>query len=263
VILAVNVGNALISVGLYDKDGKQLAKTLFSSLAHTTSHEYSYKLRCFLRFEGWEPTQIEGAILSPVNPLSSAAVAEAIRLTCGKTPLQVGPGIRTGLDILLKDPASLGADVVAMSVAALHKHKPPLIIVVIGAIAMVFFVTNERGQYVGGAIAPSPRLSLTALSDSAASLPAMAIEAPTRLIGTDTREALNSGIVFGAAAMIKGMVEMMVDKIALPPHNSNVKIVVTGSVAPAIVPYIGIEVEQDADLLLDGLNLLYNRNRRK
>ncbi|MCL2853751.1 MAG: type III pantothenate kinase [Defluviitaleaceae bacterium] len=261
-ILAINAGNSIIHAGLYDKDG-QCAKALFSSRKFVTSYEHSYKLLSFLQSAGCEASQVKGAIISHVNPISGASIAEAVRMTCGVAPMYVGPGIRTGIDIMLKDPASMGADLVAMSVAALNKHEPPIIVVIIGATVLVKFAINEKGRYMGGTIAPSPQLALSALCESAASLPAMAIEAPVRLIGTDTKEAVSSGVVYGTAAMIRGMVEMMIDKIAERPHNNRVKVIITGSVAPAIMPYIGIEAEQDDDLLLDGLNILYHRNRRK
>ena len=262
-ILAVNAGNSIISVGLYEQ-GRQHAKALFSNCNHlATSHEHSYKLVSFIQSAGCEPASVEGAIISPVNPVSSSTIAEAVRLTCGVTPMQVGPGIRTGLDILLKDPATMGADLVAMSVASLYKHAPPIIVVVIGATALVIFGINGKGQYMGGSIAPSPKLALSALCESAAYLPSMTVEPPARLIGMDTREAVNSGVVYGTAAMVRGMVEMMIDKISEKAHNNRVKVIITGSVAPAIVPYIGIEAECDDDLLLDGLSTLYHRNRRK
>lgn len=262
-ILAVNAGNSLVSFGLYE-DNILRTKAVFSNYHETTSDENSYRLRSFMQSAGCELSSVKGAIIAPVNLVSSAAVAEAIHATFGIKALQVGPGIRTGLDILLKDSTTLGADIVATSVAALHKHKPPIIVVIVGATALVFFAINERGQYMGGAIAPSPKLALSALCENAAYLPNMPIEAPTRLIGADTREAISSGVVYGAAAMIRGMVGQMVDKISVNPHNDNTEptIIITGSVAPAIVPYIGIEAEHDPNLLLDGLNILYHRNRK-
>ncbi|MCL2616706.1 MAG: type III pantothenate kinase, partial [Defluviitaleaceae bacterium] len=255
------------SVGLYEKRGKY-AKAMLSGCSTATSYEISYKLQSFFQSAGCEPFQVEGAIISPVNPVTSAAVTEAVKMTCGTTPLIVEPGIRTGLDILLKDPAIMGPDLVAASVAALNKFEPPIIVVVIGATALAIVSINEKGQFMGGAIAPSPQLGLSALCASAAYLPASAIEAPTRLIGTDTKECVNSGIVYGTAAMVRGMAEMMIDKIGESVHNNSVSrgkatLVITGSVAPAIVPYLGIEAEHDPNLLLDGLHILYHRNRRK
>ena len=262
-ILAINAGNSIISAGLYDKDG-QRAKALFSSDNYATGYEHSLKLRDFLQSAGCEPSQVKGAVISPVNPILSSVVSEAVYMISGVVPMHVAPGIRTGVDILLKDPAAMvGPDLVATAAAALHKHSPPIVVVIIGATALVFYAINAQGKYMGGSIAPSPKLALTALCEKAAYLPAMAIEPPARLIGADTKEAINSGIVYGSAAMIKGMVEMMVDKIAEQPHNNRVKVIFTGSVAPAIVPYIDIEAEQDDNLLLDGLNILYYRNKRK
>ena len=260
-ILVVNAGNSVIETGLYNKE-VQLAKALFSNHHAQTSHEYSYMLRNFISSEGYNPQKVEGAVIAPVNPTSSSAISCAVFMTCGVTPLYIGPGIRTGLDILLKDPAEMGADLLAVSVAALHKHKPPLIIVLIGATALVLIAINSKGQYLGGSLAPSPRLSLDALCKAAAYLPSMTIETPSRIIGTNTRDALSSGVVYGTAASVRGMVEMMIDKISEKPHN-NVTTVITGSVAPAITPYIGIEAEYDASLMLDGLNILYHRNKRK
>jgi len=261
-ILAVNASNSLAALGLYDK-GELRAKAMFSSQDRmSTSHEYSYKLASFLSFEGYAPENVEGAIIAPVNPGSSASIAEAVRLVCGVSPLAVGPGIRTGLEILLKDPTAMGADLVAASVAALEKHKPPIVMVIIGATALVIAAINAKGQYMGGTIAPGPRLALSALCESAAYLPSMVIEQPGKLIGSDTREALSSGLVYGTAAMVRGMVEMIVDKIAGLSHNKVASVVITGSVAPDIVPHIGLKAEFDANLILDGLNILYHRNRR-
>jgi len=270
-ILAINAGNALVSMGLYHEN-RLCAKAVFSNYHETTSDENAYRLRSFVQSAGYELGSVKGAIISPVNLISSAAIAEAVCATFGIKALQIGPGIRTGLDILLKDSTTLGADIVATSVAAIHKYPSPIIVIIVGATALTFSAINERGQFMGGAIAPSPKLALSALCESAAYLPTMPIEAPARIIGADTREAINSGVVYGAAATIRGMAELMVDKITANPHNKGMgssqgnaagaKIIITGSVAPAILPYIGIEVEHDENLLLDGLNILYHRNRK-
>ncbi|MCL2619207.1 MAG: type III pantothenate kinase [Defluviitaleaceae bacterium] len=258
-ILAVNAGNVLVSAGVYDR-GAQIAKTQIASHRHTTGYEYSYKFESLFRSAGISAAGITGAIVSPVNPICGAAVAQAVRLACGVTPIKVGPGIRTGLDILLKDPGGMGADLVAVSVAALDRYRPPMVIVFIGAAALVIIAINAKGKYLGGSIAPSPGLALSALCKQAAYLPDMGIEQPVKLIGSDSREAISSGVVYGTAAMVRGMVQMVVDKVRELSDNSEVRVVITGSAAPDILPHIGLEAKFDSELLLDGLNLLYRRN---
>lgn len=281
-IIAMNAGNSILRIGAYNDEGELLATAMFSADTNQTSHELSFKVRSFLQAEGI--SGVCGCIVSAVNPVMGNIVAGALELAVGIVPRFVGPGIKTGLDILVKDPAQLGADLVAAAVAALDKYRPPLVIVSIGVTAITLSGVNKRGQLLGVAIAPSPRISLEALCQKAAYLPEVALEKPGKIVGTDTKEALLSGIIYGSASMI----EVMIDKISKFVHNSDrgavaqaalrghasgadevpIKAVFTGSIAPAILPYIsiknhGLEAEPVfcENLLLDGLFLLYRKNR--
>jgi type III pantothenate kinase len=180
----------------------------------------------------------------------------AIKKLTGKTALVVGPGLKTGLNIKIENPAQTGADLVVGCVAALREHKPPMIVVDMGT-ATTMVVLDASGALVGGSIAPGVKISMDALTERAALLPGLQLDAPKRAIGRNTVDCMRSGIMLGAACQIDGMVERMEAELGM-----KTTVVVTGGIARFVIPMCKTPVVYDKDLLVKGLAHLYRENVR-
>ena len=174
----------------------------------------------------------------------------------GLTPMVVGPGINTGLNIQMDNPASVGSDLIVAAVAALQEYTAPLMLIDMGT-ATTITVVYQGNNYIGGAIIPGVRVSAEALSSRAAQLPGIQLDRPKRAIGKNTIECMRSGIMYGAAAMLDGMVERMEAELGKP-----VTVVATGGIAQFVVPLCKREIKLEKNLLLKGLNLLYKKNKK-
>ena len=177
-----------------------------------------------------------------------------LAIDIGNTNIVIGPGIKTGLNIKIDNPAQLGADLVVDAVAALAKYPRPIVIFDMGT-ATTISVINRAGEMLGGAILPGVRLGLGALSSSAAQLPEISVEAPARVIGTNTVDCMRSGVVFGAAAMLDGMLERIEDEL-----GEACTAVATGGMSGEITRFTRRKVLHDPNLLLEGLRILYQKN---
>ena len=182
---------------------------------------------------------------------------EALRLTLGKEPLLVGPGVKTGLNILSDNPASLGSDLVVNAVAAIAEYPVPLIAIDLDT-ATTLLAVNQKKCFVGSIIAPGVSISARALAESCDQLPQITIEPPRDLIGRNTVDCMKSGVVFGIASMLDGMVERMEQELGGDCH-----VVVTGPMAEVIVPHCKRKMTVDSMLLLKGLRRIYEKNNRK
>jgi type III pantothenate kinase len=181
----------------------------------------------------------------------------AIKKLTGKVSLVVGPGIKTGLDIRLENPAQTGADLVVADVAALQEHKPPLIVIDMGT-ATTMAVLDENGAHIGGCIMPGVRISMDALTDKTALLPGLQLDQPKRAIGRNTVDAMRSGIMMGTACMLDGMVARMEQEL-----GCKTTVIATGGIARFIVPLCKTHIIYDKDLLIKGLAHLYRENKKK
>ena len=169
----------------------------------------------------------------------------------------VGPGIKTGLNIQMENPAQIGSDLIVAAVAALSRFKPPLIIVDMGT-ATTMTAIDKNGTYVGGCISPGPKLSAESLSTRTAQLPAISLESPKKAIGKNTIDAMRSGVMLGSACMVDGMIDRMEEEL-----GGGVTVVATGGIARFVLPMCRRRIEYDRDLLLKGLSILYENNRRE
>jgi type III pantothenate kinase len=252
-ILAVDIGNSNIAFGCVEGDN-----ILFESKIRTettkTSDGYCVDLRILMDVHGVHPSQIEGAIIASVVPEVLNSVKTAIRKLTGKVALVVGPGLKTGLNLAVENPAQTGADIVAGCVAALREHKPPLIVVDMGS-ATTMMVLDKDGNFVGGSISPGVKMSLDALTDRTALLPGLRLDRPKQVIGRNTDDAMRSGIMLGAAAMLDGMSRRMEQEIGM-----TATVIATGTLAKFITPLCSRPVLYDPDLLLKGLAFLYREN---
>ena len=240
-LLALDVGNTNIVIGFLDASGIRNIARLETD-RDKTAHEYAISLRQVIEFSGIAPEDVDGAILSSVVPPINGALVAAVRMITGIRPLVVGPGMKTGLNIALDNPATMGSDLVVGAAAALAMHAPPLIIIDMGT-ATTMTVIDREARVLGGAIIPGVGISL---------------DAPKKCISTDTIEAMRSGSVYGTAAMLDGMIERMEDEL-----GESAAVIATGGLGGIVIPHCRREVIYEKNLLLNGLWELYQKNKRK
>lgn len=253
-ILTVDIGNSNIVIGGVEET--IVFEARLRTDATKTSDEYCVDLKMLLDIYGVEPHTIEGAIIASVVPQVLNSFQTAIKKLTGKTSLVVGPGLKTGLNILLENPGQMGADLVVGDVAALREHEPPLIVIDMGT-ATTISVLDKNGAHIGGCICPGVKISLDALTERTALLPGLQLDQPKRAIGRNTIDAMRSGIMLGAACMLDGMVERMEREL-----GCKTTVVVTGGIAKFVVPLCRTPMIYDRDLVLKGLTALYRENRR-
>ena len=254
-ILAIDIGNLFLTAGCMD--GRKLQHICrLSSILSRTEYEYASILRLVLEGDGVDCRMLEGAVIASAVPPLTGVLKAAVKLLCGVDALVVGAGLKTGLNILIDNPAQLGSDLVVGAVAALDAYEPPLLVVDMGT-AIAFAVIDGRSRYLGGAIVPGVGLSLEALANGTSQLPKVPIEAPKSCIGTNTVDAIKSGAVFGTAALIDGLAARFEHELGQILH-----VVATGKVARVIVPYCTRDVTYDEDLLLRGLAIIYEKNKK-
>ena len=253
-LLCIDIGNTNIVLGGYR--GEEL---LFISRIATdrlrTGDQYAVELRDILLLNGVDPEEFEGAMLSSVVPSLSMALSFAAERVLGVKPLQLIPGIKTGLNIRIDNPAETGPDLVAAAVAAKAKYPLPIIVIDMGT-ATTITVVNKKGDFIGGAIMPGLRVSLDALVGKTSLLTGIALSAPDKAIGTNTADCMRSGAVFGMAGMIDSLCERFKAEL-----GEDATVVATGGLCPVIVPNCSTEITVDDHLLVEGLRLIYERNR--
>lgn len=254
-ILAVDIGNSTIVIGGVEDD-RLIFEARLRTEATKTADQYCVDLKILLDVNGVPADRIEGAILASVVPQTLNAMGAAIKKLTGKTCMVVGPGLKTGLNILLENPGQMGADLVAAAVAALRTYTPPLIVIDMGT-ATTIGVLDRTGAYIGGCVCPGVRLSLDALTEKTALLPGIQLDKPKRVIGRNTADAMRSGVMLGAACMLDGMVARMEAEL-----GDKTTVVVTGGIAQFIVPLCRTPMRLDKDLVLRGLSILYRENQR-
>ena len=254
-ILAVDIGNSNIVIG-----GIQGMEILFEARLRTdatkTSDEYCIDLKMILEVYKVEASALEGAIISSVVPQVLNSMKTAVKKLTGHTALVVGPGLKTGLNIKIENPAQTGADLVVASVAALREHKAPIIVIDMGT-ATTVTAMDETGAFIGGSICPGVKISLDALTERTALLPGLQLDQPKRAIGRNTIDCMRSGIMLGTACMLDGLIERFEEEL-----GSKAIVVATGGIAKFIIPMCRTPIVYDKDLLLKGLAILYRDNTR-
>lgn len=252
-ILTIDIGNTNITIGGFE--GEQLV--LNARLATETSRtgdQLAVELYDIFRLNGKMVADVTGCAISSVVPGVCSSMKSAIKKLCGIEPIVIGPGVKTGLNIKIDDPAELGADLVAGAVGAAAKYPNPCIIIDLGT-AITISAINPAGDFLGIAIAAGVKLTLNALTKNTAQLPDIYLEPPKRAIGRNTLESMQSGLLFGTAALIDGLVQRFEDEI-----GQKCTIVATGGRAGQIVPLCGSKIIVDENLLLEGLKLIYEKN---
>lgn len=254
-IFVIDIGNTQIVVGLMDgstrKDSFRLATDRVK-----TAEEYALLLHGICSMRGIDLKKIEGGILSSVVPVLTPVLQDAIESLIGRRPLAVSAGVKTGLNLRVDNPGQLGSDRVVDAVAASARYKKPIFIVDMGTSTTVSVVGRD-GSFLGGMIIPGLRVSVDALSAMASQLPLnISLETPDKMIGTNTLSCMRSGVLYGAAAMLDGLVARVEKELGEP-----VTAVATGGLGRLVVPLCRRAFSYDPDLLIKGLQILYEKNR--
>ena len=221
-----------------------------------TSDQYCIDLKNVLSLCDIHVQDLEGVIISSVVPPLLNSFRSAVMKLTGKKPMVVGPGIRTGLNIQIDNPAQIGSDLIVAAVAALHEYSAPLMVVDMGTATTISVIDRSR-TYIGGCICPGVRISAEALSSKAALLPGINLDQPKRAIGRNTTDCMRSGIMLGAAAMLDGLIDRMEDELGEPAT-----IVATGGISRFVIPMCRRKAVYDRNLLLKGLAILYENNKK-
>ncbi len=253
-ILVVDVGNSNIVLGVYE--GRELKHHWrLSTNRSATEDEYGIMTVNLFRMAGLSVDRVEGAILSTVVPPLMPVLMRMFQRYVGQEPLVVGPGIKTGLNIRFENPREVGADRIVNAVAGIEHYGTPLIIVDLGT-ATTFDYIDETGAYLGGAIMPGIGISAEALYQRAAKLPRIELAKTKSVVGRNTVAAMQAGIVYGYAAMVDGIVARIRREFGTQPY-----VVATGGLAGLIADETESIDRVDPLLTLEGLRLIYERNR--
>ena len=254
-ILAIDIGNSNIVIGCIENGVIQNETRIATDLVKT-SDQYCFDLKNMLSLSDVPVSRLEDVIISSVVPPVLNSMRTAVLKLTGKKPFVVGPGIKTGLNILLDNPQQVGSDLIVAAVAALREYKPPLILIDMGTATTISVINKDRA-YLGGCICPGVRISAEALSSRAALLPGIDLDQPRRAIGKNTTDCMRSGIMLGAACMLDGMIERMEQEL-----GERATVVATGGIARFVLPMCRREIAYDRNLLLKGLAVLYQMNRK-
>lgn len=253
-ILAIDIGNTNIVIGCIDRSKTYFIERL-STVRTKTELEYAVDIKNVLDIYHIKPSEIEGGIISSVVPQVTNVAKLAVEKIIKKEVFVLGPGLKTGLNIKMDQPAQLGADLVADAVAGVAEYPVPLIIVDMGTATTVSVVDSKK-TYVGGMILPGVRISLDALTQRASQLSGISIDAPKKVIGKNTIDCMKSGILYSSAGAIDGIIIRMEEEL-----GEACTVVATGGLARKIIPYCKKEIILDEDLLLKGLLVIYEKNK--
>jgi type III pantothenate kinase len=252
-LLAIDIGNTTVALGVFS--GEKLVKDWkVRSEREKTSDEYSIVLLELLRTSHLERAAIKDVIISSVVPPLTPVFQSLSQNLFGLKPMVVGPGLRTGMPILYETPLEVGADRVVASVGAFEKYGGPCIILDFGT-ATTFDAVTEKGEYLGGAIAPGVEISAEALYLKTAKLPRIEIVKPKKAIGRTTVTSMQSGLYFGYIGLVNNIIAEIKKEL-----GENAKIVATGGFAAQVSPEIKAIHHYEPHLVLEGLRIIYERN---
>lgn len=254
-ILAIDLGNTNIVIGCIESR-KILFNERVSTNRNSTDLEYAIQLKNIFEIHCIDKNDIDGAVISSVVPSVTLALKAAVRKLLKVEPITVGPGLKTGLSIKTDNPALLGADLVVDAVAGINFYQAPLIIIDMGT-ATTFSIVDGKHNYLGGLIIPGMRTSLDALTSHAAQLRNVELSAPKNIIGTNTSDCVKSGIMQYTAAGIDGLIDRIEGELGY-----KCTVVATGGLSGIVVPLCKKEIIYDNDLLLKGLMVIYNKNKK-
>ena len=251
-IIAVDIGNTETTVGIGSKDNWDSYR--FTTRDTNTPDELLALFNSTFQIKSEVKKDIEGAIICSVVPQATNSFSEAIRKYLNLEPIIVGPGIKTGLKVNIDNPKELGPDRIANSVAGYLITETDTVVIDLGT-ATTFDVVSKNKEYLGGSIAPGIKISLDALTLKTASLKSVELDTPNKVIGKNTYEAIQSGLIMGHASMIDSMVEKIILEIDIEP-----KIILTGGLSKVVQPILNVNVEYIENLTLVGLEEIFKLN---
>ncbi|MBQ3264474.1 MAG: type III pantothenate kinase [Ruminococcus sp.] len=255
-LLTADIGNTNIKFGIFN--GRELMRTLTISCNKAkTADEYGVELYSLIRVMGIHRDDFDGCIISSVVPLVTTRIEDAVRDILGVEPMIVGPGVKTGLNIRIEDPSTLGADLVVACVAANALKKGPKIVISMGT-ATAWCVIDGSNSMIGVPIAPGVAVSLEALTKNTALLQSVAFKAPSSVIGKNTDKSIRAGVVWGTVCMIDGMIDRIEKEL-----GTECTVFATGGLAQKIIRYCEHDIEIRENLILEGLRLIYERNVKR
>ncbi|MGN1443829.1 MAG: type III pantothenate kinase [Acutalibacteraceae bacterium] len=255
-ILAIDIGNTNITLGGYKDDELVFISRMYTA-RNKTSEEYATGLLDLIYFNNLSPEDFSGVVLSSVVPQLTEVFSRAVSLTIKKDPIIVGADNYGGLKVTVLPISSLGADLIAGCVGALAKYPTPCIVADLGT-ATKLLVLDKDGYFSGCIIAPGVKISLDALASSAALLPSISFTKPDHVIGTNTVECMQSGSVYGTAAMLDGLIKRIKNELG----EDDVTVVATGGYSKGIIPCCEEKLIFDENLVLDGLRKIYKQAQR-
>jgi len=255
-VLTLDISNTNIIMGAVE-DGRAVFISRLATEKSRSADEYAVLLKLLADQHNASLESVEGAIISSVVPGLTAVMREAVTKACGKVPLVVGPGVKTGLNIRIDDPSELGADFVANAVSAADSYPLPCVTVDMST-ATSIGVIDASGSQIGCIICPGVMVSHNSLTGSTSQLPHISLDAPGRLIGKGTKDSMKSGLVYGAAAMLDGLLDRIETEL-----GTKITVVATGDWASDIISHCRREgIILDDELLIRGLWLIYNKNKK-
>jgi len=252
-ILAIDIGNTNIVIGKYDGESLIYVARMVTD-PHKSESEYAVSIKSILSLDKNNSDKIDGAIISSVVPPLTQNIQKAINMLYNVEALIVGPGVKTGINLQVDNPSQVGADLICACVGAFNKYDSPSLIIDMGT-ATKIMVVDEKGTFMGVSIAPGVEISLKALSGGTAQLPQISLDAPSRVIAKNTVECMKSGVVFGNASMLDGMIERIEAETGMTTTH-----IATGGYSRAIVPHCKNKITIEDNLVLDGLCTLYYKN---
>lgn len=252
-ILAIDVGNTNIVFGCIE-GSEILFRERISTNQLATDLEYASVMRTAFEMHSIDRSSIIGAAISSVVPSVTAVMKKAVEKLTGVTAMVVGPGVKTGLSIMIDNPAALGSDLVVGAVAGINEYPVPQIIIDLGT-ATTLSVIDSKHCFRGGIIMTGMAVSSDALTKRTAQLPKIAFETPKKVIGTNTVDSMKSGIMFGTAGSIDGLIDRIEQEL-----GEKCTVIATGGLASTVVPLCRHKIALDDDLLLKGLMIIYSKN---
>ena len=253
-ILTVDIGNSTLTLGGFSGEKLVFVSHIATDTAKCTD-EYAISFRDVLSLYRIDPASVTGAIVASVVPPLNGVIEDAIRFLFHTEPLFVGPGIKSGIGIRCDIPSSVGADLIAAAVAVGTLYQSPALIIDMGTATKMTLV-DKNGAFIGTSIIPGVMMGLNALSEKTAQLPRISLSLPTSVIAKNTQDCMRSGVLYGNASLVDGMIDRIGEEYGEP-----LSLFATGSMASTVIPLCRHAITVDEHLVLKGLAILYRKNR--
>lgn len=255
-LIALDIGNSHIRFGGFHGDDLQFVASMATD-DRQTGEQYACQIRAIFALHGVDTAQIDGAVLCSVVPAVTPLIARALTFLTTAGVLNVSAGVKTGLNLRIDQPKALGSDLVANAVWAVRKGRTPCVVADLGTVTTLIAL-DQNGVMTGSVIATGVKISLDAVKARAAQLPAVQMQAPKRgVLGRNTRDAIRAGAIYGAAAMVDGLIARIADELGQPPF-----VLLTGGSARVIAPYLHTKAEFDPNVTLRGLQVIWEKNQK-